>query len=505
MSSPKPIPSPDPNSQAFRDHVVQRIIREKVSVGAVAREYGLKTKEVAAWKKEFLERLKTATKGNQARKSVASGTEGPVVQDLSRQPVKQEDSKKTGDPLVPFPTQSSAPLTPEEREKLEKTQRLILEEGKVTVDVGRKMGMMPKASYDQRDPTDIGSDEVSTHEIPNESKERFAKNWERAGASAPPLSVPPEAPKLTFHERLLPKLQAIPGISWMLRGGRFDSAPWVIIIIGLAIIGAVFFLVVDRNKGIPGEELAKTPITFRPLTRTDIDVAKQLISTFFAAKSVEQMLPYVRASDTMQPVMERYYQTNKLKPQKIYSFEEHRREEFHGKPFTVHGVRFTQFSPIDEIYIEHTPEGGKIDWELAVGYQSVKWSTYRYQKPPELTYLRLKLTPSRYYEKPFHDPSVYRAFRISHPDEVSVINGFVMIDTEAETTLREMMPDEESTAQVLAGLKYPPNAKNDKLVEIMEIFTPGWVVDYEPGQAHFDLKSPVPGAAVSVEDEAPAP
>lgn len=473
------------------------MIRESVPPETIAQEHGLDPELVRSWKASFLEQLKTATKGVVKRSTRSEGArpDTPVVTDISRKRVRKEDAKRPpAAPLVPFPSQpGTVPLLDHERNALEETRRLILRDGQIS-EVGRKLGMMPKEHYEPPTPQPISEANEGappeTPEISGEDQARFAKNWEKLGTDAPPLVDPPRPITLTFRERLITRLQDLPIISWFLRGGRFDSV-WITLLLLLVLGGTVFWFVRDAMQY--GTETASpdapntTPRYLQPLTHEDIEEAKALIRQFYAVRNVEDFEPLIRRPNTVMPLLRRYYILQPIRQHEVENFENHRRADLPGLDVTMHQTALGLMGTRREVAIEHTSQGPKVDWEVAVGYQPMEWQKWRLERPTTTTYFRLTLQPSTYFGVPFNDPTIFRSFRLIYPGELRAVNGFAMIGTDAELRLRDLIPDEDANAQVVVGVQFPPSRTRDTLVEITVLVADSWVVPYEEGERHFDL------------------
>lgn len=503
------------------------MLRESISPEAVAKEYGLDTIEVTRWKANFLEHLKTATKGAAKKGATKKPTSKPrkgggsMVKDISHKRIRKEDAKRPAgkaSPLVPFPDQpDTKPLSPAERKNLEKTQRLIIEKGQVA-DAGKKLGMMPRHHYEAPKVGPISQagappvelpDGPGAHELPDDAKERFAKNWAKVGADAPPLAQIPAPPmRISLRERLAARFQSLPVISWALRGGRLDS-PWLLLLLLLLIGGAVFMslrdwstYVGDRSTSV--EALEETPRYLRPISRDQIEASEKLIRDFYTVRTIEGLEPYIRMPGTVLPVMRRYYLTRTVKPQEVGGFDYHRRADNEELDLTIHGAILGHLGKVREITIEHTSEGPRIDWETAVRYQPMEWHEFRRARPAGTTYFRLNLQPSTFYQKPFQDKTIYRSFRLVYPGELRPLNGFAMLDTEVELALRKLFPDDISTHNVIVGLNFQGSSEpGDGLVEISEFMSDSWVMNYQENERHIDRREPERAVLPEIENPAP--
>jgi hypothetical protein len=328
-------------------------------------------------------------------------------------------------------------------------------------------------------------------EISGDSQDRFSRNWEKMGVSGTILKEAPRPVRLHAHEALWTRLQGLPGVGWLLHGGSFKSAPLALLLFGLVVAGAVVVVLKDAAKYEAGAREAspwETPRHLQPLTYEENLATEALLTRFYEATTIDDLQFIIRAPEVVLPVARRYYVANRFVPQTVAGFEYHRRAEMEGMDVTLHGVMLGSLGEAREVAVEHTAEGPKVDWELAMGYQPMSWQEFRRTRPHETVYFRLSLQPSSYYSRPFHNPEIYRSFRLTYPDELRVINGYAMIDTEAELKLREWLPNDESSERVIVGLAFPRGEHDEELVEITEFLSPSWVMPYEPGASHVDLR-----------------
>ena len=506
MSDSSVQPSGNSKDPAFRQHVVDRIIRESADPEALAREYDLDASEVRGWKDAFLQHLKTATK-DQTQRGLRRA-EKPVVEDISRKPVRSEDAKRPSKPLVPFPQQRRVPPPPpakRDRGQLEDAQRKAPNRG-AAGDPGRiTQQNLPLSSAETVSPVAARDRPPSTlPEVSNDSQQRFAKNWEKMEYNPPLLTKVPPPVRLNKHERLVTRLQEVPGISWLLRGGRFKSAPRAFVLLGLLVLCAIFLVLRDARRHVSstdqGEGSGSSPNPESTLNK-ETAAAESLIRNFFSTSSIKDFEPLIRAPQTVMPLMHSYYQMRAPRPVELHGISHLSPANIVGRDLTRHQVILGHPAEVREIAIERGPDGPKIDWETAVGYQPMTWRQVLLTPPREQTYFRLSLHASNLHIRPFHDRNLYRAMRLLWPGERHLINGFVKIDSAQEIKLRQLIPDDQAVSQAIVGIRFVRVEIGEDVAEITAVLHDSWVAPYEPGERHFDLApldAPPPAGAVDL-------
>jgi hypothetical protein len=253
-------------------------------------------------------------------------------------------------------------------------------------------------------------------------------------------------------------------------------------------------------------EDSETPRYLQAITREEVILAETLIKNFFSISNVDEFEPLIRSPQTVMHMLRSFYVLNSLKATEVSSFGNHTRANYPGLDVTLHGVALGNLGKVRQIAIEHGDSGPKIDWEIAMAYQSMPWRGFRMARPTKPRYFRLSLQPSSYYSMPFGSEDVFRSFRLTYPGEIRVINGFAMIDSDAELKLREVFPlneflpdgeavDEDAVVDVLVGIQYPHSDIKEDIVEITSVLSTTWMVPYEPGERHFDMPTPLPEKA----------
>jgi hypothetical protein len=114
----------------------------------------------------------------------------------------------------------------------------------------------------------------------------------------------------------------------------------------------------------------------------------------------------------------------------------------------------------------------KVDWESWAGWSEVDLATAREEKPTEPFLVRVKVEPIDYYNFEFTDDSKWSAYRLSDPDQVQTLYGYVA--SLGETDLRLKPNPGEKDLPYTLRIHFPENASSDNQVIIDEIVAAGW-------------------------------
>ncbi len=278
------------------------------------------------------------------------------------------------------------------------------------------------------------------------------------------------------------------GSRWLFNRHTRRMEKLIVCGVSIAVLGIVLSLLHSSQQlAAPdsGEVVSATSHAGEELLN-GADASRELITKFFQAKTMEEVIPLSRHPDVVRPAMERWY-----------SRHEHRQEsniEFNdvkltgggalGSVFYLHLVRFEDDLRVRPIAVEETEDGFRVDWETAVGYQSIDWKDFRAERPVKPAHLRVEVQADDYYNYEFHDERMWSCYRLTHPDVDFPLFGFLK---------RYSLMDEWLTHGLRHGpeyyiltLRFPENAQSDQMVHIDDIKQIKWVCPYKPGSVHFD-------------------
>lgn len=247
----------------------------------------------------------------------------------------------------------------------------------------------------------------------------------------------------------------------------------------LSIVGGVIYSMVGAKapvvSEVPAPDKDLKPASVSPKTpRSDASVlaeAEPLARKFLDAKTVEEMLPWVRNPELTGVRMRDFYADGKIEPAGMSTFNSGNGLAAKGSLYLV-PVQTRDHEDRALAYVE-TPQGLKIDWESWVGWSDIPWQAFLAEKPQVGHVFRVILSPVDYYNFDFSDDLKWQSYRIESPDKDDSLYGYV----EKGSLLSQQIhvnPDEKSVRFTLV-LKYPENPKSDRQVMIERVVCEGWV------------------------------
>lgn len=220
----------------------------------------------------------------------------------------------------------------------------------------------------------------------------------------------------------------------------------------------------QKNSGDEGEPL----VTF---THDDSKAAAAVARKFLEAATLDDLLPLIRNSEELAPVIRAHHRQSGYKAPGAYKLEEE------AGTFKVKD-RFTSFDIIMGDYskrpiaLELTEEGPLVDWESWVGFCEMPWEKFIAQRTSLPTLVRVYVEKVFYYNFDFGDDSQWACFRLSRGADEPALFGYCPQDS----PLLEKLPRKpESISTYILNVRFPDDAKNGEQVIITDVVNLGWV------------------------------
>ena len=294
-----------------------------------------------------------------------------------------------------------------------------------------------------------------------------------------------------YAQSLQGKLGSWPATRWLFdsktrRLEKFLAFGTVVALVGVALSFGLTQRDVDSATGsvTSGDE----PIeSMGQALLEEEEASERLISQFFQATSLAEIMPLVRSPEVVRPLMEQWYASRAFHTESNIVFEQAIAKRLNGARYYLHFLYLEDDLDARPIAVELTDEGFRLDWETAVGYQRIPWKEYRASRPAEKVYLRVQARLDGYYNFEFADSQEWSCFRLNHPDGEGAIYGYVKRLSEIDRQLRDAMGrDEKGADYLILGLRFPENPQSDHALHIDEILQRGWVRNYTTEEGHFD-------------------
>lgn len=224
----------------------------------------------------------------------------------------------------------------------------------------------------------------------------------------------------------------------------------------------------------------EVPITDQ-LTRDEEEAAAEVLSGFLNAKTIDERLEFVRDSEKMRPLMEKWYADNPEEATKEWPDAEillRKKIIDQERYFVVLAVEFIGVG--QRVMAIEQLEGGemKLDWPTTVGYQPVPIEHFKAERPTEPVKFWVKLKPSEYYNFGYSDKEQYQAFELSYPGREFKLVGYVDRSKEWATEIIEVVDNGEAPS-LIVELKYPEPelgqlSVDESQVEIVSVISQSW-------------------------------
>jgi len=262
------------------------------------------------------------------------------------------------------------------------------------------------------------------------------------------------------------------------RSGKYSFLPLVAgVILLIAVIGALIFAL----KPAPSAPVLKPTVlsaSEKPQSvaagrseRNFLIEAEALAGKFLKARSVDEILPFVRDPAVAELRIRGWYSESVIDPSGLRDFNVNRMVETTG---AVRSVYITTDDYITrQLFFVDTPEGVRIDWESWSGWSEMRWEDFTKTKPTEPKICRVLLQKSDYYNFAFKDEDKWQAYRLEAANGEIVLFGYIERGSQIDKNIANST-NQQNTPMILA-LKFPKKEVSRDQVIIDQFIGEGWV------------------------------
>ena len=209
-----------------------------------------------------------------------------------------------------------------------------------------------------------------------------------------------------------------------------------------------------------------------------IDKMDALLRSFHNATSIEALVPLVRDSTRVRPLMEKHYGKNPVPLVQLRSIRS-------LTPLTIgSSAKFWAASVnqsgdvIKNILIEAKGAGQPlIDWETYVCYQPMPWDEYVARRPAGVSLdFRVVVQPDSFFSHEFNSPSQWLCFQLNVPGSMEFLYGYARADSEVATQVANLVNqnDGKDTSMILR-LYLPEKLDSKRGVVIEKLVAKQWL------------------------------
>lgn len=283
------------------------------------------------------------------------------------------------------------------------------------------------------------------------------------------------------------------------RGDKGLAVMIPIAILSLLLIGGLAFLLLGDNDEAPmdlynndiGDAMLVTDVDpkakvedkndadgiymYDEKNKAQVAQVEEFLTGFFQAKTVDDILPYVRPVENIKAKMIKFYngQSISQSPFKELNFAMNT-PDFPG--YLSVRMQTEDYNNHDAI-LKYSKDEILLDWESFVGYSDMSWAELAKNKPTDAVRVRVTAKLAHYYNDEFTDEAKWQAVSLSNPNEKDAIYGYVQRGSATAQRLFNFgLSDNRS---VVLDIYFPEGADKGNQVYIDRIVQQGWVVKDE--------------------------
>lgn len=232
---------------------------------------------------------------------------------------------------------------------------------------------------------------------------------------------------------------------------------------------------VGARESSPGQE---APVANQRSDAEFLRLAEPMARSFLEARSVDEMLPFIRNAERSGPRMKRFYGGGTVDAPGMSAFNIDS-EVIHEGVISSVRLRTRDFDERQIAFVE-TSDGLKIDWESWAGWSGLPWEDFLNTKPGDPVLFRVVLSDVDYYNMAFRDEAKWRSYRLESHDGSRFVYGYAERDSVTDARLRPG-PDVKRR-KFIVMLRFPADGASRDQVVIDRVVTEGWVLEKEDDQ-----------------------
>ena len=219
-----------------------------------------------------------------------------------------------------------------------------------------------------------------------------------------------------------------------------------------------------------------------------LDHMENAVRGYLSAQSVDQLLPFVRHPERVQPLMESYYQSHQFHPGEFRTFKRIRSMGMDSLSF-VYGRVELQDGSSRKMLIEQLEDGSfRVDWESDVCYLPMKWEKYINEQPSQPMDMRVTVTPDNFFAYEFRDESHLLCYQLKTRNSDEHLFGYVekgsvqAIDID-KVISKSLEYGEGKEEPMILRLRFPKGTSSKRCVWIDAVLEPRWTYVNNPKPA----------------------
>lgn len=263
-----------------------------------------------------------------------------------------------------------------------------------------------------------------------------------------------------------------------------------VIIFSIIIIGGlVFLMLTDSKEGkdeiinsgfiennaligkIDQDTSEEEGYIYDPEDKDKVEELEKFLGGMFAAKTIDEMLSYVRPVKGIREKMVHFYKGEQL-PQSPF-FELLSVKNITDSPGYLFFECQTKNYKTHAGFLSYTEDKILLDWESYVGYSEMSWEELAKNKPTKPVRLRVSGNLSQYYNEEFANEKDWQSVALTNPSEREAIYGYVKRGSAAYQELFNF--GLSNNRKVILEVYFPKGAKEGNQVFVERVVQQGWL------------------------------
>jgi len=232
-------------------------------------------------------------------------------------------------------------------------------------------------------------------------------------------------------------------------------------------------------KEVATDAVVKSVLTY---DQFDMQKVEEVVKGFLESKTVEQRLKYVRSPERVRAAMVDYYAGEEIEAEGFRTLNRTKVSVFEQLSMVSMPVQTSDFllGLIDVFKFGDDQDAVyQVDWESWVGYCELSPREASEKKPTEPFLMRVNLRRNNYYNFGFSDDTKWRGFRMTFRNFDEVFLAYSEIGSEADQALQKILATRGVNESSFAvKVRFPPGARVNDQVEIVEVVNTGWITNY---------------------------
>lgn len=240
----------------------------------------------------------------------------------------------------------------------------------------------------------------------------------------------------------------------------------------------------DRVQEMAKQEAEEVAAGYEEL-KADLNAGEEALRAFYRAETLDDVLKAIRAPKRLEAMVQQHYVTRRITPREIEFMRGLERVKHDHGTFIIGVVKLPEALDGRQVAVELHSEGPKVDWELAVNAQRMRWRGLpRSPLMMDAKSFRVEMTTSDYYNNSF-DVGDWRAFRLTAPEATKPFYAYAPRRSDLGERLRQAISAETpEPAQLVVSLAVAERGDEVPQLRILELEHPHWLLPEEALPIH---------------------